>query len=94
MRSLLVLALLCAGCKEPRVIYQRVEVPIAVPCPEPPYLAWPDLPIDHMDRYQTPAEQAKAWVLSVEILRATLWQSIRLLDAYRVKSLLPPRPTR
>lgn len=99
MRTLLVLSLLAlpfVGCKEPRVVYQRVEVPIAVPCPEPPPMAWPDLPIYHLERYKTAPEQAKAWALSVEVLQAMLWQSFRVLDGYRTTTppATPPLPKR
>lgn len=102
MRTVLLAALFALpfgiiGCKPPRVIYQRVEVPVPVPCPEPPYMAWPTLPIANVTANTPPAEVAKAYALSIEILQAHLWQSYRLLDGYRVKTpagapaLPPPR---
>ena len=84
MRWPLLLALLTVGCCPPKVVLQRVEVPVAIPCPQPPYLAWPDLPIYHLDRYTSPAEQARAWADSTVILTSTLKQALRLLDGYRV----------
>lgn len=82
------------GCRPQRVVYQRVEVPIPVPCPEPPYLAWPVLPIANVSAATPPAEVAKAYALSVQILQAHLWQAYRLLDGYRVKTspAAPPLP--
>lgn len=98
MRALLILSLLALpfGCKEPRIEYREVKVPIAVPCPEPPPLAWPDMPLYHMERYTTDGERAKAIMLSVEILQSTLWQSFRLLDGYRTSTppATPPLPKR
>jgi hypothetical protein len=56
----LALLLLATGCSAPRVVYQRVEVPIAVPCPEPPPLALPDLPIFHLNKPHIPQDPTNA----------------------------------
>lgn len=91
MRTILLAALFALpfgglACKPPRVVYQRVEVPVPVPCPEPPAMTWPTLPIANVTASTPPAEVAKAYALSIQILQAHLWQAMRLLDGYRVKT--------
>lgn len=96
---LAILTLPALGCKPaPRIVYQQVPVPVPVPCPEPPAMAWPTLPIANVTASTPPAEVAKAYALSIEILQAHLWQAMRLLDGYRVKTqagapALPPKRT-
>ena len=81
-RWTLLLALLVTGCCQPKVVLQRV--PVAVPCPQAPYLAYPDLPISHLTPASKPDEVAKAYVFTVEILQSSLKQALRILDGYRV----------
>lgn len=84
--SLAALALVLLACKPPQVVVRRVEVPVPVPCPEPPYLAWPDLPIYHLPADARPQDVVRAFAASVERLQGQLWQAYRLLDGYRTKT--------
>ena len=71
------------SCKQPEIRYVRVEVPVAVPCPPPPYLPGIDLPIYHLGLHPTPAEVAKAYADSVTILLGEVSRRDQLLDGYR-----------
>ena len=84
-------ALLCVGgatigCRTPEVVYQRVEIPIPVPCPEPPVLLWPDVPVHRLTPSSTPRETVEAYAKSVILLENALWQALIVLDGYRDKT--------
>lgn len=96
MRTLLLAALItlpfgAIGCKPARVVYQRVEIPVPVPCQEPPLLVWPELPIYKLGPSPAPADIARAYATSVQILQGQLWMAYTVLDGYR-KTTPPAAP--
>lgn len=70
-----------------------VQVPVAVPCPEPPPLLWPDLPTQHITPATPDGEVAKAWAATKVILEGRLAEALALLNGYRTttpKTIIPP----
>ncbi len=59
---------------------------MAVPCPEPPVLFWPDLPTAHITPATPDGEVAKAWAVSKVILEGRLAEALALLNGYRTAS--------
>lgn len=83
--ALLLIALTgCATAPQP-IPPQVAYVPVVKEAPEPPKVTKPDLPIDHLSKNATPAEIAKAYVLSIEIEDKFIAQLMNYLDAYRHK---------
>lgn len=77
------LLVLCA-CQPPRVVYQRVEVPVATPCPEPPAdaLVMPDLPIYHLsNKPQVPSDPSDQAAATLHQLALRRWEG-EVLKAY------------
>lgn len=80
----LILASLFA-CTKPTPIVKivRVEVPVAVPCPEPPHLARPVPLSDKLPTTATPDQKAKALVADLCAWFFYALEQEALLDAYR-----------
>lgn len=92
MRRAALLLCLLAACKAPETRIVTVQVPVAVPCPEPPLLLWPDLPLSHITASTPDGEVAKAYVASIQILKGRLAETLALLNGYRTstpKTTLP-----
>lgn len=70
------------ACRPPDVEYRTVQVPVPVPCPQLPYVPWPDLPINKLNALSTPDEIAKAYVLTVEILKHSLQNAILVIGTH------------
>lgn len=62
---------------------RTVEVPVAVPCPPPPPVARPTLPIDRLTGSSTSAEIVRAYVVTVQKLIDYARELEILLDGYR-----------
>lgn len=77
---------LAPSCCPPRIEYRKVEIPIAVPVKDPPEIPWPDLPIYHLEKGASEESVARAYAMSVAILRERLYTALRNLDAYRSQS--------
>lgn len=86
--------LLTVACQRPEVVTRLVPTPVAVPCPEPPILDWPALPLDAVNENTPAGEVAKAYVASIRILKGRLAQALLLLNGYREQTpktvILPP----
>lgn len=62
---------------------EMVQVPVAVPCPPPPAVQRPHLPIAEL-KPASPANQVmRAYAASVEVLKGYALQLEKLLDGYR-----------
>jgi hypothetical protein len=86
-KSLPALALALWGCAAsvPQApVVARVPVPIE--CPEPPLLPLPQLPIASLKAGAPPAEVAKAYAASVQVLKDAVKERELLLDAYRSRA--------
>ena len=84
MRWLILLAVLLTGCqKAPRVVVQRVEVPVAVPCPEPALPPRPELPLVYITSASTPEQVVRAYLVSIEILKGYALELEILLRGYK-----------
>lgn len=79
--ALAILALL-AGCAAHQQA-ARIEIPIAAPCPVPPVIARPALPIAQLNEQSTPDQVARAYAATVEILMGYARQLETLLNGYR-----------
>lgn len=81
----LVPLLALAACRPPatRVEVQRVEVPVAVPCPPPPQFQRPHLPIADVQPGAARVDVERAWAASVRLLQGYAEEMERALDAYR-----------
>lgn len=79
------------GCNKPRVVFQRVEVPVAVPCPPPPPREPLHLPVEDLPKGATPDQQARAIKASILYLLGRVNAAEALLDAYR-PAPVPPLP--
>lgn len=71
------------SCQKPETRIVTVQVPVAVPCPEPPLLLWPDLPTAHVTASTPDGEVAKAYVASLQVLKGRLAEALTLLNGYR-----------
>ncbi|HBG06310.1 MAG: hypothetical protein A2075_12130 [Geobacteraceae bacterium GWC2_58_44] len=74
--------LLCACSHHPDI----VQVPLAVPCPEPPAIARPHLPAVDLNAYTPPDQVMKALVASLEILKGYAGELETLLNGYRPRT--------
>lgn len=61
-----------------------VQVPVAVPCPPPPAVSRPHLPIADIRRGEGEAALIKAYAATVEALKGYAEELEALLDGYRV----------
>ena len=86
MTALMALVALLAGCVKPEVRYVTVKVPVAVPCPEPPVLFWPDLPTKRLTAESTEAAVVKAYVATLWLLQGRLAEAYTILNGYRATS--------
>lgn len=86
MRRAALLLCLLVGCVKPETRIVTVQVPVAVPCPEPPLLLWPDFPIQHITASTPDGEVAKAWVASFLIAKGCMAQYLALLNGYRTST--------
>lgn len=77
--SILALASLW-GCAHETI----VQVPVAVPCPPPPVVSRPHLPIADIKRGDGEAALIKAYAATVEALKGYAEELEALLDGYRV----------
>jgi len=84
MKRLMALAFL-VGCHRP---VQVVPAPVAVPCPEPPVLTWPPLPVESIQPGTPGGAVAQAYLASLYILKARLAEALALLNGYRTAT--PP----
>ena len=66
-------------------VLQEVKVAVPTECPRPPDLPDPTLPLGGVDQNTSNADTAKAYRLTVEILKQELKKRDALLDAYRQK---------
>lgn len=83
MRLLWCLLLLSLpGCR--RIEFVEVPRTVVIPCPEPPPVSMPDLPIYHLEADATPDQVAKAYAASIVILKGHLLQAHALLNGYRI----------
>jgi len=78
-----VLALSMFGCARP-VVVQEVRVPIPVPCPEPPAVVRPTLPIFKIPKDAPPSEVVRAYAVSFQLLIGYAESLETILDGYRV----------
>jgi len=72
------------SCQKPSV---RYEIPVSVPCPEPPVLIWPVLPAELINQESTDADVVRAHLASKVILEGRLAEALTILNGYRVKTL-------
>lgn len=86
MRRALLLLCLLTACQKPETRVVTVQVPVAVPCPEPPILVWPDLPTSHVTQATPDGEVAKAYVATIWTLKGRLAEALSLLNGYRIKT--------
>ena len=68
--------LFLSGCK-PKVIY------VPVPCPEPPMIQRPALPISGLKPDDSIERERTLWVATVEVMDGYAKQLEKLLDGYR-----------
>jgi len=80
MRGAALCLLALTACYRP---VQVVTAPVAVPCPEPPALAWPPLPVDAIGPGTSASAVVQAYVVSLSILRGRLAEALALLNGYR-----------
>ena len=74
------LALSVGGCAHETII----QVPVAVPCPPPPVVSRPHLPIADIKKDDGEATLIKAYAATVEALKGYAEELEVLLDGYRV----------
>jgi hypothetical protein len=79
-RFLMPILLLCLGCAHAPVV---VKEPVAVPCPAPPAIARPHLPIASLRRDDPPAVVMKAYAASLEALSGYARELEAILQGYR-----------
>lgn len=78
----LILMLILAGCATtPHAV--TATLPVAVPCPPPPVITRPALPLAQLTATSTPDAVMRAYVASVTLLQGYARQLERLLDGYR-----------
>jgi len=84
----------CAvGCSKPRVVIQRVEVPVAVPCPPPPPRQPLHLPVEDLPAGASSDQQARAIKATILYLLGRVDEAETLLDAYRPAAPAPAKTT-
>lgn len=88
LKALSIIAFIAlAGCSGPREVvrYEPMEVlvPVAVPCPHPPPIERPVLPLARIDQASTPDQVMRAYVSSTYLLMGYAAQLEELLRAYR-----------
>ena len=90
----LLMALIAAftGCCKPEIRYVKVQVPIAIPAPEPPVLPWPDLPTQQLTPKSTDEAVVRAYVATIWVLRGRLAEAYAILNGYRTTSQPTPIP--
>lgn len=81
----LILVLFLTGCCTTEYIDRPVEVkvPVIVPHPEPPVVNEPELPISKLDKESTPNEVAKAYAISIKLLKGYGDQLQTIINSYR-----------
>lgn len=79
-RFLPAILLLCLGCAHAP---QVVNVPVAVPCPAPPAIARPHLPIASLRKDDPPAAVMRAYAATVEALSGYARELEAILQGYR-----------
>ena len=86
-RLLLPLCFLAAStaCRkpEPIVTIQRVEVPVAVPCPAPPALPRPVSSVLSLPKDASPSQRAKAILVDLAAWVGYAMEEEQLLNGYR-----------
>jgi len=82
----MLIGLLFVSCARPEPVVRLVPTPVAVPCPEPPVLTWPALPLDAVNEATPPGAVAQAYVASIYVLKGRLAQALALLNGYRETS--------
>ena len=84
--ALFLLLLLVAGCAPQEIVRTEtveVLVPVATPCPAPPGVRRPALPLAALDSTSAPADVMRAYVSSAWLLAGYAEELEILLDAYR-----------
>lgn len=79
-RLVLTAALLVTGCTH---VPRTVEVPVALPCPPPPPVVRPTLPIDSLTGTSASSDIVRAYVVTVQKLIDYTRELETLLDGYR-----------
>lgn len=84
MRWIVLAAVLSVvGCQRtPRIVVQRAEVPVAVPCPPPVMPPRPELPLVYITAASTPEQVVRAYLVSIEILKGYSLELEALLRGY------------
>lgn len=81
-RLVALLLLLLPACSH---VPRTVEIPVAVPCPSPPPVVRPELPIDSLTERSTAPEIVRAYVITVQKLIDYSRELETVLDGYRQK---------
>ena len=83
----LLAAWLLTGCRTPAPLARtetvEVFVPVVEPCPAPPVVARPALPLGALDSLSTPDEVLRAYASSAWLLAGYAQEIEMLLGAYR-----------
>lgn len=86
----LTLCVLLAGCA---TVPKSVEIPVAVPCPPPPEIVRPHLPILDLSPESPPDNVIRAFAASIEVLAGYAAELETILSGYRPASAGPiPAP--
>ncbi|RJP17895.1 MAG: hypothetical protein C4529_13880 [Deltaproteobacteria bacterium] len=80
LAAIAVLCLLAMGCAHAP---PSVEVPVAVPCPAPPRVVRPHLPISDLRPTDSPDNVVRAYAASVETLIGYARELETILSGYR-----------
>ena len=86
MTALMALIAMFAGCTKPEVRYVQVNVPVAVPCPEPPQIYWPDLSVKRLTKESTDSQVVKAYAADWWFLQGRLAEALGILNGYRTNT--------
>ena len=89
MKPFLACLLILAGslaCKAPEIQYVTVKVPVAVPCPDPPVLFWPDLATKRLTKESTDGQVAQAYASDLWLVTGRLAEALAILNGYRTTS--------
>ena len=77
--------LVLVACRAPHVEIQRVDVPVVVPCPAPPPLQRPALPIASLPPRPTHDALVKALAASIAVLQGYARELEAVIDGYRTR---------
>lgn len=82
----LLLGLLLLACQRtPQIVVQKVEVPVAIPCPEPVVPVRPELPLSTVGPGSPADLVVKAYAASVEMLKGYAKELERIVEGFRRK---------